>query len=284
MTSVEDGTLLPIPEHFLREQLSLVLHYVPPSVQKRRSMLTDNRDLVLLSLHPERRNAAWILPLAEDVSLDDRWLRVTLLPVSDRLPAAIPAQVVRWWADDVTALLATDAASGSLLREEIPVIAEHIVALRRGGYPARARLYALALSAILADVPSAASPVLAMLQSVMVPDLSLTQLVSVSSASSAPTVESTGAEDPDQLLASVTDVLRQAGFMFTTQTTIVPHGDVATVSHIALAAAAGDQLLHFSYDPVTNLVSSIEYEGKILPFALTLEKYVEWVKGEKIDA
>lgn len=277
-TSLSDNTLLALPAHFLREQLPFVFAHSVSSESKVRQLLSDDEDIVLLSLHPERRTVVWTLPLPEQTSVSERLLCVTLLPLSDRLPSALPTQIVDFWAEDIASLLLVDDASGSLLRTQLPILASHIATLSRDGYPDRARRYASHLLDILTNASFDSGPTMQMLKAVLAS-------VPVPFQDSAPAPEVTipivqaAALDPEQLITAVTDALHTAGFMFTKQTVILSEGTVATVSDVVLGTLNGDQLLHFSYDPASDLVSHIEQDGQVLPFSLSLEKYVGWLRG-----
>lgn len=248
-----------------------------------RPCLEQAEDWMLLSFHLAVRNAVWSLPVPASASIEDRISRIELLPISDRGPNAVPEQVVEWWAEDAAQILSD--ASGSVLSDRLPVIAEHIAHLSRAGYPDRAKRYALHLLALREDGLLPTGSVVPMLQSVLmdaVPRLTLPS-VSLSASVSVPAAESAPSMDADHLLADADRALRTAGFMFTGRTHLEPEGAAVAVRDIVLGTPKGHQILQFSYNPVTDTVSRIGIDGKILPYNLPLARYVKWLRGEKLE-
>ncbi len=240
-------------------------------------------DWMLLSFHLAVRNAVWSLPAPSSATVEDRIRRIELLPLSDRGSVAVPEQIVSWWAQDAAAILAD--ASGALLADRLPMITTAIAHLSQAGYPDRAKRYATRLLALEKHAPVQFGSVVTSLRSILadaVPRFTIPLHASLSTRPVDRPIPAEVTPDPT-LLADADRALRDAGFMFTGGTYIELEGSSVAVRDIVLGTPKGHQVVQFSFNPATNTVSRIGVDGKLLPYSLPLDRYVRWVRGEKLE-
>ena len=81
---------------------------------------------------------------------------------------------------------------------------------------------------------------------------------------------------PDQVKAQAYQILRDFGALFTVNTSIEPvSSETAEVNDVIF----GNEARNFTLNVVNNEVSDVEYQDKILPYSLGIDKYVEWVSN-----
>jgi hypothetical protein len=235
-------------------------------------------------MHPLTRAQAWLLPEQES-SVQERLTRLLALPAGDRLEESVPDLVVKRWSDAWTSVLNADDAK-LMTAQAFPLLQSRLADLRSAGYPLRAQGYAKAFIAAVQDYAfdGDAAAALAGIDSLSRDDVPVVDPVTVdqpeaqesSSASSAPAV----LINMNEAVANLRANLSADGFMFTSKTLLTPDANQRIlVDGIVIATAHGDQIVRFSYNPAADQVEHIEQDGQILPYSLSLEKYVEWVKG-----
>ncbi len=231
--------------------------------------LLDDADAALIArYHPLLSDRAWVYP-GSDTDRSALLLQI-LLPQSDRAGDPRPEAVIRAWQDGWQALV-KDEAQATFIRETVlPLIREDIVALDRDGYPARARAYSDALAAAFGSE-----------QEVIVDarvDIAEEQIDEA---------EERATEEPEVTQEIISEdqvrkILSDLGVMFTSKSALSLNEDGSyAIRDIVMGTNTGDRVLSFTYQPSRDLVSGIEHEGKILPYSLSLEQYLTWVRGEK---
>jgi|GEM_PF-2378416 len=251
--------------------------------------ITDHERWLLGAFHPAIRDQILVLPVPGDIDAARLELAVILLPESDHQGTAIvPLSALQWKGMLERTLDGREDAS-AFLSALVPVVTEQILALRDALYPERMLRYSTMLTqtaeAYRSDLPS---DIQQMLQSLVhledtvlqVPAEEIVveeeEIPAESSASS-----SSVAFNADEIAYAARARLGALGCMFTAQTAIdVSSPTRADIRNVVFAGAAGDQLLSFSLDPSTDMVVDIVKDGQLLPYSLSLEKYLEWVKGE----
>ncbi len=230
--------------------------------------LLDDTDAALIArYHPLLSDRAWVYPSS---SADhSALLAQILLPQSDRDSEPRPKPVIRAWQDGWQSLLEDEAQASFIRNTVLPVIRQDIAALDRDGYPARARAYSDALAAVFGSDQEVIQDI----------QIDLTEPVYEDVAEPEAVIDQPMEIIPED---QVRFRLLQLGAMFTSQSTLSLNEDGSyAVRDIVLGTASGDRVLSFAYQPSRDLVSGIEYEGKTLPYSLSLEQYLVWVKGEK---
>lgn len=285
----DDVSMYPLPSHYLEERL-------PKARQMMKAFemtVTDNRipsllaeasheGELLLLFHPATRADAWVLPHESTLTA---WL--TLIP-SDRLDSAMPELAINQWAVEVAAAMSESEDMNVFASAYFSAFHDTIDTLRADGYPHRAQQYAKALVETLhKDIRSLnedARASFAAIETLAHGDVPMAEEVVLPVVETGSTVAETVdvvSINMDEAVASLRANLAAHSAMFTAKTTITP--DAAQriqVDGIVMATAKGDQILRFTFNPVSNEVENIEHDGKILPYSLSLEKYVEWVKGK----
>lgn len=280
--------LLPVPRHFLREQLASLKQppgssASPQHANALRAQIASNADLWLLaSLHPTLKRFAWPKPPPDGVPGELAFLRLLLFPRSDSAADAISPVLVRLWKHDVAGMLAADRDVKTTLMEVLPLWIRDIAAMEEHGLRDRARRYRQALAE--ATAPYEILLPQRLLAAVRAPQRTLTASViamqtPVASASSTSSVSSVLALSPPELERRARSALSAAGALFTIHSVFRPVSHAAVeVSDVFFAATKGAVKADFTYDVVTGKVSAISWNGKMLPYALPLDRFVEWAK------
>lgn len=277
--------------HADRTDLLAILTLALPlkrDVQILPSLSRDADLLALLRFHPLLRDR---IALTSDASVDAHLLILSqlLLPVSDRDEAAVSPLAVQSWQNGWHMLEASGALTTDILNAALPSVSADIIALDTAGYPERARGYASALitgiGPLPADLSLEAQNALEHLRSIYDIAVSVTSAETVipSVVDPVQTVSVPIAAPAEPVVIPENDVrsmLIAQGCMFTAQSAL-RHKDSGAylVDSVVIGTPAGDTVISFTFDPVQNLVSGIEKNGQILPYSLSLEKYLEWVRG-----
>jgi hypothetical protein len=246
------------------------------------SILTSPQMALVLRFHPLTRNRVWLTPEATD-DHDLLLLGQMLLPLSDRNDTSISPVAVQAWEDGWKAL----SADASVLNTLAPVIASDITKLDAAGYPVRARAYAAGFVSgvhpLPAEVSDSAKAALDHLRSIYDIVLAVAdpapQAVAVGEKTATSVSSATSSVAIMVSEADVRATLSAAGFMFIANSLIRPQENgFYAIQNIVIGTPTGDKMISFLFDPAAGLVSGIEKDGQILPYSLTLEKYLEWVK------
>ncbi len=230
-------------------------------------LLGESDASLIARYHPQLSDRAWVYP----ASAADRSMLLAhiLLPRSDRDQDPRPEPVIRAWHDGWQSLLQDEAQAAFIRETVLPVIREDIEALDRDGYPARARAYSDALAAVFGSDQGV----------IQDSQIDLTEPPSEEVEEAEVKLDQPIEIIPEDQVRS--DLLR-FGVMFTSKSSLTLHEDGSyAVRDIVLGTASGDRVLSFDYQPSRDIVSGIEHDGKILPYSLSLEQYLAWVKGEK---
>ncbi|MFA7682478.1 MAG: hypothetical protein WCX61_05630, partial [Candidatus Peribacteraceae bacterium] len=84
---------------------------------------------------------------------------------------------------------------------------------------------------------------------------------------------------PDVVQQSAEELLQNAGAVFTVQTVVTPEpSGFAHITNIVFATAEGDTMVDFTLDTVTGTASHIALRGEVLPYRLSLERLVAWLR------
>lgn len=247
------------------------------------SLLHNPQLALLLRFHPLLREGVWLSDEARN-DHDLLLLGQMLLPLSDDDETAVSDVSVETWRQGWE-ILHPDASVANVLA---PLLATDIAALDDAGYPIRARAYAAAFVTSINPLPEglsdAAQAAINRLHSIYDIVLSVADpaelpaaAVTASSASSASSAVSSSIPLTEE---EVRALLIAHGCMFTSQSTLnVQEGGAYAVDNVVLGTRNGDRIISFTFDSAAGLVSGIEKDGHILPYSLTLEKYLEWVKN-----
>ncbi len=252
------------------------------------SALNDADTVALLRFHPLLRDR---VSLSSDAAANARLLLLSqmLIPVSDRDEAAVSPLAVQAWQNGWQMLAESGALTSDTLNVVLPTITADIVALDTAGYPERARGYAAALVAGIEQLPDnlSADALVSLDQLRSVYDIarSVTSVdpVTVPAPAAVTAIPAAIIAPVGQVVMPENDVrsmLIAHGCMFTAQSALrQKEGGAYLVDSVVIGTPAGDTLISFTFDPVQNLVTDIEKDGQILPYSLSLEKYLEWVRG-----
>ena len=253
--------------------------------------LFDRHDLWLLAaLHPVFHTGAWSAGVPA-LAAEESALLAFGLPEADRASQGFSPVVTRWWAESVTAFIADQQQDPLPLIE--PLLTALLPVVERSmeeGYPERAQTLARSLQSFAEPVASRLSATLTL---ALTKAQRLTEVQAnlfASSATSASSVSSQGSSvpsqpvltpiNPEERVMIVTAALEQAGALFSLQTTIEPKedGQAVTVRDILFASPKGDLSYMFDVDVPTLQVSSIVQEGKLLPYPMSLDAFLQWVR------
>ncbi len=245
---------------------------------------------LLASLHPALRDYVWVT--ATDATPDDalRLVRIGAVPLSDLLPQALSALAVQGWKEETQSYLhAHEDQAPKMLDELLLVWADVVMRQTQAALPERVQRYAVALAEIAEPFrESLSTESQALLEQIAALPTQLTDVrfeVSSSSANSRVTSSEKerviGVGEYGQGKETALAALRSAGGMETEQTSVTAlGGQTVRVIGMMFATAQGDQAFSFVFDAGTSEVRDIVKDGKVLPYPLTLEQFVNWLKSE----
>lgn len=277
----------PLPAFFVTE----ALRSLPPSTGINPlvlpSFVSASDHFLVAAFHPRTRDHARVLS-APVLNEDESRLLLVLTPVSDTLSDGLDALALRQWQDRWMQTVETKEGV-TLFADALPLLAAQLTRFDALQYPQRVEVYSTAILTIADPIErNLTADARKLLQDIRalrterrlsspIPDPVIVAPSSVAaSSSSAKRVEVSA----DILVEQAAFAFANAGFMSTSQTILKPVGNIVEVSEIVFGTAKGDTLLRFSYDPQMDLVSAIHHEGQILPYAISLARFTEWLKGE----
>lgn len=280
-------TVQPLPAFFVTD----ALRSLPPSTGINPlalpSFVSASDHFLVAAFHPRTRDHARVLS-APALNEDESRVLLLLTPVSDTLSDGLDALALRQWQDRWMQTVETKEGV-TLFADALPLLAAQLTRFDTLQYPQRVEAYSTAVLAIADPVEkNLTADARKRLQDIRtlrtqrrlaspIPDpVAVASSSAASSASSAKHVD----VSPDILMQQAAFVLANAGFMSTAHTILKPAGSVVEVSEIVFGTANGDMTLRFSYDPQANLVSAIHHEGQILPYAISLQQFTEWLQGK----
>ncbi len=285
LTTYEPQSVQSLPSFYVAE----ILRTLPASMSIDASALPafiEKPDHFLVAaFHPLARDHARVLTAP---ALGDDVIRLLLLltPVADTLSGGLNPLALAQWQDSWVQTVQTRNGK-DLFATALPLLGTQIRRFDALQYPQRVELYTTAVLAIAAPIENGLSAdARKELQAIRTlrtqrrlaspiadPVVSVTS--SASSASSAKRVDIS----PDVLVEQTAFALSNAGFMSTSKTILKPVDSIVDVSNIVFGTARGDTVLHFRFDPTEGLVSGIEQNGQILPYAISLVQFTEWLQA-----
>lgn len=243
---------------------------------------------LIASLHPDLRDHAWAVSPPESLKLEDRLLRLLLLPSGDVLPESPSDLTVTRWGEEIAALLRSDEDPSKLLAAMVPPLAESIDRCSSRGYPHRAQRYAATLLESIAPwigaLPSSLQGQVDRLRRLRRPSPPSIPLGASVTAAPSPQSSSQSSEhssvSSEEVRTRTLEALRAVGAMFTLRTAVTPLDGTASarVSEVVFGTPKGDQLFTFTYDVERGTVSDIFRSGQTLPYEVSLETFVVWTQ------
>lgn len=253
------------------------------------SLLQDSHSAGLLRLHPFTRDRVW---QPSNASYEDDILLLTqiLQPLSDRRAEPSTAMSIQAWHDSWHVLADHHALTPDILHALLPLLIKDIAALDTEGYPARARGYAVALVTRIQPFADSSETIRRSIEELR----SLYDIPLIVIEEPEDVVVMQPAVETIQPLATpitpatslfpestVRAMLSDAGFMITSQSAFHRRDDgIYEISQVVLGTPSGDRIIDFTLNPVARVVMDIEKNGQVLPYTLSFEKYVEWVRGQ----
>ena len=240
--------------------------------------------LLLASFHPLLRNHVRVLPVTATLSDDEQWSLLLLTPASDILPQAISDIAVQQWQSSWQNFVQSKTGVKTFT-DSLPLLKGEIDRLDALEYAKRVDTYAsaiLTLAEPLDHLSSDATTTLADLHTLRDQRRSESQISDppvAPQSSSASSSSQASSVDPVVLIQQARDILLQQGFMTTAQTSFTPASGHVSVQDIVFGTAKGDITLQFTFDPTTEAVSEIQQDGKTLPYSISLQQFMEWLKS-----
>lgn len=244
------------------------------------AFLSDPGFWMIASLHPDLRSYAWVHRIP-DLPRQRLFLALSLLPASDRLTDEVSDLAVEKWAQAFGIFLQHDADPLRMLQGVLPILED----LARS-HPVRAKRYASHLLATLAWLQLEEGESLSSLRRIAaLEDLSIPlEHAATDPIVSLPAASASQPIDPAktlELLERARADLAQAGGMFTKETSLTAmHPERVRVENIVIGTSEGDRMFSFTYHIESKSVEEAFHAGKTLPYALPLEQYLRWVRGE----
>ncbi|HCI04093.1 TPA: hypothetical protein DE059_04160 [Candidatus Peribacteria bacterium] len=228
--------------------------------------ISDSKLWLLLSIHPAYQRTAWALERPE-LSEEEQLVELISFPQSDILQEAAPSAVLNRWVEDTKSVVEFVDDDEELINEILKLIMESIESFKQYGYPQREKNYSRVLVQIADEYDV----------NIIVPEVK-DEVSAEPDLEPASTELSTSSPDltPDQVKAQAYQILRDFGALFTVNTSIEPvSSETAEVNDVIF----GNEARNFTLNVVNNEVSDVEYQDKILPYSLGIDKYVEWVSN-----
>lgn len=251
--------------------------------------------LLLASFHPLLRDHARVLPITATLTDDQEFSLLLLTTLSDLQPQALSSLAITPWQTLWSTYLSSHKDAEKTFAAALPILQSHIERMDSLQYPERVYTYTNALLDIgrpywqvlspeartllneihtLRDARRVAAPL-----ADSIAEEAVSSSSSLSSPSSSSSVASTPSVSNDVLVQQAERILQAAGFMMTPKTLLKPVSNGVQVTDIIVGTKTGDQAMQFVFNPDTNMVSDILQDGVILPYAITLEQFLDWVKG-----
>lgn len=236
---------------------------------------------LLAAFHPQSRDMVWVTDVPLIASRDERLLRLLLTPGSDMLAEGMAPLAVDHWTDDAIRYATEQKDPVPFLSFLLRHASAHTAAAITSGFPERAERYIAAMETITDRFKlKLPSEILALPAQARRFEIPVTEHME-------PTVEPVTEPEPSaplEPLPGIADTARStllgAGAMLMQTTVIEPvGGSVVEVRDVVFATPQGDLPLAFTLDAVTNLVTDISAGGRMLPYELPFEKYLEWVRA-----
>lgn len=254
------------------------------------SVLTEDLALVL-SVHPDFREVFWTLPEGEAqfTTPEGSAIAVLTFPGADMLPQGAADIAVRSWAGFADRVLKDGGDRSTALFEELTERMRTVISFaEQEQYAERTRRYADVLAA-LRQGRSVSPEVDREIQRLSALDsVRLTPKPAMSEASLQASlvppvirVEDRPSFDSRAVEALARQILGDSGALWSLKTTVEAVGPAtASIRNIVFATPSGDKAFTFSLDTDSRTVQGIVQDGTTLPFAISLEQFLAWVRGE----
>jgi hypothetical protein len=248
--------------------------------------LLKNEDMLLLaSVHPLLRDGSWMLG-ATELSPSSRLSRIAMFPSANLSSRAASQLATDRWRDEVSSVLKEQGEHApALLQALLPYWADALQKQVALGLPERVQRSATALQslatpyrdALNAESQELLSSLLALPNKLMDVRLEASSVntQSASSAASIASHSSAATADADTMI----EALLKAGGMRVPQTFVRPlSATTLQVRDMLFATPNGDKPFAFTFDAAKGEILNVIIEGKTLPYAVELQKFVEWIK------
>ncbi len=250
---------------------------------------TDADAVMVASLHPELRTAAWTYTSAVNAEVDSDLLRLMVLPLTDTGEEPISEVLLTQWEEEFqNAVGQLKDDKGAFLAAYLPVIAKVSHTFAKTGYPERAQHYRdflLSIGRTYFDQLPVETQMF--LNAVAHSDIADAPLPTMEQAADMSDVlvlkkpEPIAPEVAERLRVDARQKMAQAGAVFSVQTAFTPVTPTTVkVSDIIFATKTQDRNLTFFWDMTKDEIRDVTTGGKVLPFPLTFEQFVAWARGE----
>ncbi|MBU0459118.1 hypothetical protein KJ652_05415 [Patescibacteria group bacterium] len=254
-------------------------------------LITDDRVWLLSYIHPDLRNIAWGINRPK-LSHEALALHIYTLPVSDILPARLPEYILRKWMEDVESIAKSANDPSVILNSISEIIVDQINIYVKDGYPERAKNYRKILYGwrddysdhLSAEVLDSINE-LEKMENVEIDELLLEESEEIEDVEALAQEYMPAIEDPvsmltpDEVQGRAYSLLRDAGALFTVETNIEAKNEFnAEVRNIVFGTPRGDLPFEFTLNVVSGEVFNVINDGEVMPYRLSLEAYVKWLK------
>jgi hypothetical protein len=248
-------------------------------------------DIWLLgAFHPLLRTSLWV-NASPQISPEEQLILAFLLPQSGMVSGGISPVILRWWAEDVTAVIGSEEDPVPLVTElltwQLPVVRRNL----EEGYPESAQILVKALEAFAQPLAERIHPdLLQELRSVRAlteqeieifpmeqrkrENGEMTSNTLPSSSSSSLT-----ADDASHLVQVAEENLGAAGALFTVQTSVAAMTEnTVRVNGILFPSSEADRIYDFNFNVQNQKISSIVQDGVAMPYGLSLDAFLAWAR------
>lgn len=235
------------------------------------------------AFHPIIRDRVW-QQLPGDLSTPARLHSLVFLPGSDTAPEPLSELTLKQWMLEWATMLKNSDMPLAIIEAALPFLEEQVADLHKQGFPLRALSYARIVGDLFLGFDDTLNP---MAKAAYEQITAMQEELPIAASASSESAEETRAVQAEfaleQLLQWETELrarLTKAGAMFMATSKIQSQTNgMIDVSNVVLGTANGDHILAFIYNPVKDTVRSIDENGNVLPNSVSLEKYLEWVRG-----
>jgi len=263
-------------------------------------LLSDEDFWLLASLHPDFRAEVWS-SFAEQKNPEAVTLRLFLLPTSNMVQQAVPADAMRRWTYELSQLAQGEKAAalvGMMVEQHLPLVS----VFDQMGYPERSRVLVLSLKKLVENTGVTLRQELTSELSALTSfdRMSLEELPPMEEqvlieeevkeeekeVVPAPVVEVKQEEavevssySPDVVERRAYTVLRDIGALFTVETTIdAVAPNTAQVRSIIFSGKSGDRTVDFHFDVAKGEIRQVILGNKEYPYSLTVEAFRDWIQ------
>lgn len=243
---------------------------------------------VLAAYHPDLRTVAWSgsIPALSDEARD--LLVFTLLP-SDRFPVSLAPVILPWWEAQMRTMLFASRNRPERLSDLFSATLPAVRGFAEGGYPERAEKMTQSLrraaESVGLSLTMSQEDALRAVEATAAGKVKIDLLAAPSpvEASEQQVSSSLSAErNPkgiEHVAQAATALLEQTDAIFTTETRFVTLDDQRVrVYGLLFAGSVTDHRYDFDLNVADHTVASVVRDDKEYPNALSLEKFLSWVR------